>query len=372
MPMPRAIPRSPSARSSTSGTPPQDRATLLEVDHLSVTFRLGVRSVRAVEDLSLRVQQGETVALVGESGCGKTVTALALARLLPRSRSVRIEGSIRFRGEDVLGMDERELRRLRGRGIAYVFQEPATALNPTLSVQTQIEEGIRVHRPEANPREEALRLLSAVGLCGGDAILRLYPHELSGGMRQRVVLACALACQPELLVADEPTTALDVTIQAQILDLLQGLQEQMGLAVLLITHNLALVAHLAHRVYVLYAGRLLESGPTDSVLREPRHPYTAALLAAVPRLRDEGAELRSIPGSVPEPGEDFPGCAFAPRCGHAQPVCKAQDPPWVPGSPPASASPSGRALTDRAVRCWGPLEYPMGSASMSGRVSNSS
>jgi len=225
-----------------------------------------------------------------------------------------------------LAMNERQLRELRGNDISYIFQEPSTSLNPVFKVGYQIAEAIRLHRPDASARDEVVRLLQLVGIPDPGHRAHAYPHEMSGGMQQRVMIAMALACEPQLLVADEPTTALDVTIQAQILELLGSLQERLGMAVLLITHNLGLVADVAHGVHVMYAGRVVESGPTKDVLREPRHPYTRGLLEAVPRLRGSKGRLKGIPGSVPNPARMPSGCRFHGRCPHRRPRCEAEEP----------------------------------------------
>ena len=259
--------------------------TLLEVAELRTWFRRdGEEPVRAVDGVSFRVPRGGTVALVGESGSGKTVTALSLTRLLPEPPAYFAGGKILFEGRNVLEMSGRELRAIRGGKIAYVFQEPATALNPVLRVGFQVKEAVRAHNRGAKAGRAAIELLDRVGLPDPKARMRAYPHELSGGMQQRVVVAMALACRPALLVADEPTTALDVTIQAQILELLKTLQGELGMAVLLITHNLGLVAETADTVHVMRAGRIVESGPVEQVLTAPRDAYTKMLLAAVPRL----------------------------------------------------------------------------------------
>lgn len=297
--------------------------TLLTVEDLRVYFRTRGEPIRAVDGVSLAVRAGETAALVGESGCGKSVTALSLARLVAAPGYVA-GGRVCFGERDLLQLDERALRQVRGAEIAYIFQEPASALNPVFRVGFQIEEAIRLHRHDADPRAEAIHSLHRVGLTGER--LRAYPQELSGGMQQRVVIAMALACRPKLLVADEPTTALDVTIQAQILDLLMRLQSELGMAMLLITHNLGLVAEAAHGLYVMYAGRIVESGPTEMLLRRPAHPYTRGLLAAVPRLRGGQERMPGIPGAVPHPARPPSGCPFHPRCDRVQDPCRREAP----------------------------------------------
>ena len=300
---------------------------LLEVTDLRIEFPHGGRRVPAVAGVSFTVGGGERVALVGESGSGKSLCALALLRLVPPPGQIAT-GTVRFRGRDVLGLPERELRAYRGKDAAMVFQEPAAAFNPVLTVGFQIAEGILAH--EAVSKREALEraeeLLALVGLTDPKARLRAYPHELSGGMRQRALLAVALGCRPALLIADEPTTALDVTVQAQILDLLLSLQERFGMAVLLITHDLGVVARFASRVYVMYAGRVMEEAPVADLYRLPMHPYTHGLLASVPRMERRGARLAAISGAVPALAALPPGCAFAPRCAWAREECGAVPP----------------------------------------------
>jgi oligopeptide/dipeptide ABC transporter ATP-binding protein len=313
---------------------------LLEVEDLRVQFATGGGPARAVDGVSLTLAPGETVALVGESGCGKSVTALALARLAPSPPAAITGGKIVCEGRDVLGMADAELRRLRGARIAYIFQEPGTALNPVLRVGWQIAESLRLHRPGTPAKPEVIRLLGQVGLPDPERARRAYPHELSGGMQQRAMIAMALACRPALLVADEPTTALDVTIQAQIMSLLVGLQKELGMAMLLITHNLGLAAGSAARIYVMYAGRIVETGPTGQVLARPRHPYTRGLLEAVPRLSGAGAELKGIPGTVPAANRLPPGCRFHPRCAQCQEICRAREPELI------------AAGAEQWSRCW--------------------
>ncbi len=301
-------------------------ADLIEVEALRVCFGSKKRPIRAVDGVSFSIHAGQTVALVGESGCGKSVTALSLARLVPQPPGWYAGGTIRYEGRDVMAMSSRALRDLRGDDIAYVFQEPGSSLNPVFRVGEQIAESIRLHRKDADVDKEVVDLMRLVGLPDPETRSKAYPHELSGGMQQRVMIAMALACKPRLLVADEPTTALDVTIQAQILDLLAALQKELGMAVLLITHNLGLVADAADWVNVMYAGRLVESGPAREVLSDPRHPYTRALLAAVPRLEADQGRLMGIEGSVPSPAHWPEGCRFHPRCPYAQAACRCDEP----------------------------------------------
>lgn len=268
---------------------------ILQVRDLCVDFALEDRTIEAVRGATFDLAAGETLAIVGESGSGKSVTALALTRLLPVPPALVKRGEIRFRGDDVLAMDAARLRQLRGGKIAYIFQEPSTSLNPVFTVRSQIAEAIRLHRPDvADVDAEVVRWLDAVGIADAAQRMNDYPHQLSGGMQQRVMIAMALACQPDILVADEPTTALDVTIQAQIMDLLASLKERFGMAVILITHNFGIVSGFAARVLVMYRGKIVEQGPTDEVLRSPRHPYTRALIDCIPRLGSREKRLRTI------------------------------------------------------------------------------
>jgi oligopeptide/dipeptide ABC transporter ATP-binding protein len=317
---------------------------LLSVKGLTIGFRSQGERVDVVRDIGFSIAANETVALVGESGCGKSVTALSLSRLIPSPPVCYPAGSILFRGVDTLGMSPAELRGLRGGGIGYVFQDPATALNPVLRVGFQLSECLEGNRRQR--REQALSLLARVGLPSPQGCLDAYPYELSGGMQQRVVIAMAIAQQPALLVADEPTTALDVTIQAQILKLLRTLQQASGMSVLLITHNLGLVAEAACKVNVMYAGILVEGGDTEAVLTGPAHPYTRGLLNVVPRLERHVGRLSGIPGTVPVPGRLPSGCPFAPRCKRADATCRDMLP---------DATPIGGDTT-RFVRCFHPLQ----------------
>ena len=293
-------------------------SVLLELRDLRVHFGSPARPVRAVDGVSLRIGEGEIVALVGESGCGKSATALSLTDLLPHPPAVRAGGEVIFNGS--------QNPPRRGRDVAYVFQEPAASLNPVQRVGSQIGEVIRLHRPGASVREETVRLLGSVGIPEPDLRRKFYPHQLSGGQQQRVMIAMALAGEPRLLVADEPTTALDVTVQLQILELLQSLRRKLNMAVLLITHNLGIVADVADRVYVMYAGRVVESGRTVSVLRTPKHPYTKALLEAVPSLSGMKKKLKGIEGMVPSLADLPAGCKFHPRCPIAQALCREVEP----------------------------------------------
>ena len=293
---------------------------LLEVKNLSIGFRNGGSVLPVVSDVSFAVGRGEVLALVGESGCGKSVSCLALTGLLPKQLAAVSSDGIRFEtrsGEvvDLAALSAPRLRRIRGGEIAYIFQEPSASLNPVLTVGRQICEVLELHRPEIEDTDaEAVRLLDQVGIPAAKSRLRAFPHELSGGMQQRVMIAMALAGRPRLLIADEPTTALDVTIQAQILDLLRAMRAEYDLSVILVTHNLGIVAETADRVAVMYAGNIVEAAATAELLGSPRHPYTRALLAAVPVLGDASGRLSTIPGMVPRP-DDYPtGCRFCTRC----------------------------------------------------------
>lgn len=269
--------------------------TILKVRGLCIDFVLEDRTVEAVRGASFDLAAGETLAIVGESGSGKSVTALALTRLLPVPPAVIRRGEIEFEGQSVLSMDAARLRRLRGGKIAYIFQEPSTSLNPVFNVRSQIGEAVRLHRPDVTDVDaEIIRWLDAVGIADAAARMHDYPHQLSGGMQQRVMIAMALACRPDVLVADEPTTALDVTIQAQIMELLASLKERFGMAVILITHNFGIVSGFAARVLVMYRGKIVEQGPADEVLRAPKHPYTRALIDCIPRLDSKDRRLKTI------------------------------------------------------------------------------
>ncbi len=295
--------------------------SLLEVENLSLEFCSDGQWLPVVSNVSFRVDKGEILALVGESGCGKSVSCLSLARLLPPAARYA-SGKVTFRHGgiegDTLSMSNRELRKIRGGGIAYIFQEPSASLNPVFRIGDQIIEALELHRSDvADYGAEAVALLKQVGIPAPETRLRSFPHELSGGMQQRVMIAMALAGNPALLVADEPTTALDVTIQAQILELLKKLRDERDMAIILVTHNLGIVAEMADRVAVMYAGNIVETAPTDELIHHPNHPYTRALLAAVPRLNHESGRLTTIQGVVPLPA-DFPaGCRFSGRCDEA-------------------------------------------------------
>jgi len=303
---------------------------LLAIRDLRIEFPSGAGAAAAVVDgVSLDIAAGEAVALVGESGCGKSMTALSIGRLVASPPARYTAGSILLDGREVLKLDEPELRRLRGAVVSYVFQEPGAALNPVMRIGRQIREMLELHRPQDNTETEAARLLRSVGIASPETRARQWPHQLSGGMQQRAMIAMAVAAHPKLLVADEPTTALDATVQAQILELLNGLRRELGMSLLLITHNLRIVARVAGRVCVMYAGQMVEEGPAEAVLTHPLHPYTKGLLGSIPQLRSGSARLRAIPGQVPRAGRMPPGCRFHPRCPIARPECAQQAPALV-------------------------------------------
>src|SRR3954467_4872504 len=289
-------------------------APLLEIKDLRLEFVSGTKALRAVDGVSFVINPGETVCLVGESGCGKSVTALSIARLVASPPARYESGQILLRGEDVLKMSKGQLREIRGGVVSYIFQEPSASLNPVFRVGSQIREALKLHRPQAATDDEVVRLLKLVGIPAPELRLRDYPHQLSGGMQQRVMIAMALASEPQLLVADEPTTALDVTIQAQIMELLARLKQELRMSMLLITHNLGIVGDIADRVAVMYAGQIVELAPANELLAKPLHPYTQALMNSVPKLGSEAARLTAIPGNVPNLGAFPSGCRFHPRC----------------------------------------------------------
>ncbi|TAL06655.1 MAG: ABC transporter ATP-binding protein [Verrucomicrobia bacterium] len=338
---------------------------LLEIKNLQLDFETDGHAARAVDGVSLHLEAGETLCLVGESGCGKSVTAQSIARLVPTPPARYVGGEILLNGRDTLKMSARELQNIRGGVVSYVFQEPGASLNPVFRVGAQIKEALKLHKPltpSLSPSDgervaegqvrgsydaEVVRLLKLVGIPAPESRAKNYPFEMSGGMQQRVMIAMALASEPKLLVADEPTTALDVTIQAQILDLLRDLKQRLGMAILLITHNLGIVGDMADRVAVMYAGQIVELAPARELLRRPLHPYTRALMASVPKLggwgeaTDEPARedarptkrLVAIPGNVPRIGNFPPGCRFAPRCPIAKPECSERIPELVEVEP---------------------------------------
>jgi len=314
---------------------------LLEVTDLRVSFPAGTGRSWPVDGVSLHIDRGELLALVGESGSGKSLTSLAMLRLIPPPGRIEPGSGIRLGELDILSLDDKTLREVRGRRIGMVFQDPMTSLNPVFTVGDQIAEGIRAHFPVSRreARDRSLALLTEVGIPDPASRLRSYPHQMSGGMRQRVMIAMALACEPDLLIADEPTTALDVTVQAQILEILDALRKKRGMSVLLITHDLGIVAGRADRVLVMYAGQIVEEAPTERLFQRPSHPYTQGLLASVPRLTGPRTRLTPIGGAVPTPDAWPGGCRFRPRCPQA--FDKSELPP-----PPLPVEPG------HTMRCW--------------------
>jgi oligopeptide transport system ATP-binding protein len=325
-----------------------DNDQILRVRGLEVSFKTYAGEVQAVRDVSFDLRQGETLAIVGESGSGKTVTAKSLMRLLPEANTMIKGGEAIFEGQDLLKLSEKQMQKVRGSRIAMVFQDPMTSLDPTMKVGKQIEESLKKHLglSRQRARERAVELLTLVGIPNPEGRIRQYPHQFSGGMRQRVVIAIALACDPQILIADEPTTALDVTIQAQILDLLRELQERIGTSIILITHDLGVVANIADRVAVMYAGKVVETGTLREVFYDPQMPYTWGLLASIPLpTADRSQELIPIPGSPPDMSDPPKGCPFTARCPYAMRVCAEEMPEYTTFSPQHKAA------------CW--LHHPM-------------
>jgi peptide/nickel transport system ATP-binding protein len=312
-------------------------AALLSVEDLRTHFFTRDGIVRAVDGVSFTVARGETLAIVGESGCGKSVTSLSILRLIASPPGRTVGGRVMFEARDLLRLPVAEMRRIRGDAISMIFQEPMTSLNPVLTIGRQITEVLALHRgmSREDAARRALEMLRLVHIPEAERRIGQYPHELSGGMRQRVMIAMALACEPRLLIADEPTTALDVTIQAQILDLMRELKSRTGAAIMLITHDLGVVAEMAQRVVVMYAGRKVEEAPVADLFARPRHPYTRGLLDSMPKLRARGEarRLAEIPGTVPSLMEPIPGCTFAPRCPFAAERCRREFPPLEEKAP---------------------------------------
>lgn len=307
----------------------------LEIKDLTVSFSSEGRKVEVVSGVSLSIPQGRIVGVVGESGCGKTVTALSIMRLIPEPPGKIEGGEIFFDGANLLEYGDRDMRSLRGNRISMIFQEPISSLNPVFTVGEQIGEALRTHLKitKSQEKERVIELLRLVGIPAPERRVKNYPHELSGGMSQRVMIAMALACSPEVLIADEPTTALDVTIQAGILELIDDLRVRLGMAVLLITHDLGIIAEVADTVYVMYAGKVVEHAVTMELFKNPKHPYTVGLLNSIPDLRESKARLDAIPGVVPSPGSFPPGCRFQDRCPLAIDICRREEPPLSEHAP---------------------------------------
>ncbi|WP_371362329.1 Oligopeptide transport ATP-binding protein OppD [Sporomusa rhizae] len=317
------------------------QAKLLDVKDLKITFRSQDTVVTAVTGVSFHLNQGETLGIVGESGCGKSVTSLSVMRLLPQA-TANIEGNINFCGQDLLTLAESELYNIRGNQISMIFQEPMTSLNPVYTIGKQIDEAIMLHRKMSarEARVLTIEVLKKVGIPRAEDIAKEYPYQLSGGMRQRVMIAMALVCQPKLLIADEPTTALDVTIQSQILNLLRQLRQETGTSIIMITHDLGVVAEMCERVVVMYAGQIVEEADVVSLFRQPKHPYTIGLMESIPQLNKKVDRLVPIPGQVPPLTNMPPGCRFAPRCQHAMKQCLTNNPSLLP------------VTEGRSCRCW--------------------
>ena len=305
--------------------------TLLDVQGLTTAFMTGRGEITAIEEVSFSLKEGEILGIVGESGSGKSVTALTIMGLLPTPPARIAAGKVLFQGQELTKLSSREMQRIRGPGIAMIFQEPMTSLNPVFSIGDQIMETIKAHEslPAATLRKRAIDMLDKVGIPSAARRLDDYPHQMSGGQRQRVMIAIALACNPKLLIADEPTTALDVTIQAQILDLLMDLRDEFRMAIMIITHNMGVIAETADRVLVMYAGRVIEEAPVARVFDHPIHPYTRGLLECVPSITEDRARLIAIPGTLPDPARRPPGCRYSVRCRYAQPSCSDALPPLI-------------------------------------------
>lgn len=305
-----------------------DQEKLLDVKDLKTYFYVDDEEIPAVDGVDFSINRGETLGIVGESGCGKSITSLSVMQLVPNPPGKIVGGEINFKGENLLDKKEDDLRKIRGNEISMIFQEPMTSLNPVYTVGEQIAEAIRIHQKKGRKEafQEAIKMLELVGIPSPKERAQQEPHQLSGGMRQRVVIAMALACNPELLIADEPTTALDVTIQAQILDLLKDLQKEYNSAIMFITHDLGVVADTCDKVVVMYAGKVVEHTDVDSLFESPKHPYTRGLLNSIPRIDEDQEELEAIDGNVPSPTKRPKGCPFAPRCPFAQDICHEQLP----------------------------------------------
>ena len=315
---------------------------ILEVKDLCVEFRTAEGTVQAVDHLSYVLHKGEKLGIVGESGSGKSVSSLGMMQLIPNPPGQITGGEILYLGRDLVKTSERDMQKIRGNEISMIFQEPMTSLNPIIKCGKQIAESLRLHRgmKKKEAMEEAVRMMKAVGIANPEVRAHEYPHQMSGGMRQRVMIAMALACQPQILIADEPTTALDVTIQAQILDLIREMNEELHSSVLFITHDLGVVSELCDTVIVMYTGHIVEKAPAQELFAEPKHPYTVGLLNAIPRITKDRPPLETIEGMVPNPTERITGCSFSPRCPHATARCRETEPPMI------------QLSEQRTVRCW--------------------
>ncbi|MBA9027847.1 ABC transporter ATP-binding protein [Peribacillus huizhouensis] len=301
---------------------------IIEVNSLQTSFQTDDGEVPVVNSISFHINRGEVLGIVGESGCGKSVTSLSIMGLVPANTS-KVQGQIRFKGENLATASEARMRKIRGNEIAMIFQEPMTSLNPLFTIGEQLTESLRIHRKwnKKQARARAIEMMKLVGLGRAESLMDEYPHQLSGGMRQRVMIAMAMICEPELLIADEPTTALDVTIQAQILELMKKLNQETKTAIMMITHDLGVVAEMCQRMVVMYAGKIVEEGDVSAIFQNPKHPYTVGLIQSVPDMREKKERLYSIPGQVPKPGSQKLGCPFAPRCSHVMDRCLSEAPP---------------------------------------------
>ena len=315
---------------------------LLEIKDLCVEFKTVEGTVKAVNHLNYTLHKGEKLGIVGESGSGKSVSSLGIMQLIPNPPGKITEGEILYKGKDLVKVPEKEMQNIRGNEISMIFQEPMTSLNPIIKCGKQIAESLRLHRGlnKKDAMKEAVHMMRAVGIANPEVRAHEYPHQMSGGMRQRVMIAMALACQPQILIADEPTTALDVTIQAQILDLIRDLNKSMNTSVLFITHDLGVISELCDTVIVMYTGHIVEQAPVRDLFKDPKHPYTIGLLSAIPRITKDRPPLSTIEGIVPNPTERIEGCSFWPRCPHATEKCRKAEPPVV------------HISEERQVRCW--------------------
>jgi peptide/nickel transport system ATP-binding protein len=314
---------------------------IIEVKGLRTSFQTDDGEIPVVNDIDFHIKPGEVLGIVGESGCGKSVTSLSIMGLVP-SPAGKVQGEILFKGENLANASEAKMRKIRGNEIAMIFQEPMTSLNPVFTIGEQLTESLRIHTKwnKKQAVSKAIEMLKLVGLARAEELIKEYPHQLSGGMRQRVMIAMAMICEPTLLIADEPTTALDVTIQAQILELMKKLNKETDTAIMMITHDLGVVAEMCERIVVMYAGKIVEEGDVKTIFQKPKHPYTVGLIRSIPDMRTKKERLYSIPGNVPKPGSLKLGCQFAPRCEHAMDVCISQ-------------TPSLRAFENgQQVRCW--------------------
>jgi len=319
-----------------------ERKKILEIRHFSVDFHTTEGTVHAINSLDYELQAGETLGIVGESGSGKSVSSLGLMRLIPNPPGEITDGEILFHEQDLLKLSEKEMEKIRGNKISMIFQEPMTSLNPILTCGDQIAESLIYHRnmKKKEALREAEKLMCDVGIANADKRLHEYPHQMSGGMKQRIMIAMALACEPDILICDEPTTALDVTIQAQILDLIRKLNREKGTSIIMITHDFGVVSELCERVIVMYTGKIVEEAPAEKIFEKPLHPYTEGLIESIPQIMDQRKTLSTIDGTVPNPTETITGCSFWPRCRYATEKCKTEEPPVFCVS------------QDRKVRCW--------------------